>query len=198
MMWSGHARQAPAVLPETTMMAWGEKIRLIVWALALLAFSTTTRALEQQQAYNGVTPEELSKMMLDDTYVVPPNNTYVPFFFTNVGSWSVPRFQITLTSSSSSVSFRWNDVFCAGDRFTVYFLTSSPGSLNVTNSGTSPAGVPSCSIFYTTDPAVANGLNAFTRGTITTNRPGVYNITIIPIVSPFSAGKAYIRVTYNS
>ena len=179
-------------------MAVGGKIRLIVWALMLLAFSVTTRALEQQQAYNGVTPEELSKMMLDDTYVVPPNNTYVPFFFTNVGSWSVPRFQVTLNNSGGRrVFFEWNDVFCPGDRFTVYFLTSTPGSLNVTSSGTNTIIVPTCSTFYTTDPAVAGGLGVFTRGTIITNRPGVYNVTIVPIASPFSAGKAYIRVTYS-
>lgn len=141
----------------------------------------------------NVVPVDLQKSQLDTTYVVLTNDTWAPFFFDNVGSWAFPQFQITITNNTAFTRTQWVDAFCAGDAFTVYFLTNQ--GLNGSYNGRDPVGVASCNN-YTLDPSVAASRAAFSWGSLNTAIRGTYNITIVPRMSPFSAGKGYIKVIY--
>ncbi len=141
----------------------------------------------------GTTPMDLQKAQLDTTYVVLVNNTWTPFFFDNVGSWASPQFQITVTNSTAFTNIAWVDTFCAGDAFTAYFFSNQ--APNISLNGRTPSGVASCTNF-TLNPNVAVSAPAFTWGSLSTVTTGTYNITLVPRISPYSAGRGYIRVTY--
>lgn len=165
----------------------------LIWLLVARAYALCEGGLEMPNW--GTVPVELQKAQLDTTYVVLTNNTWTPFFFDNVGSWAFPQFQITITNRTAFTSFQWVDTFCAGDAFTVYFFSRQ--TFNSSFNGRDPVGVASCAN-YTLDPAVASSRAAFSWGSLNTAAVGVYNITVIPRISPFSAGKGYVKVTYPS
>lgn len=167
-------------------------VELLTWAL-IIAIKVRAFGTDNLGAPNwGAVPAEFQKAQLDSSFVVPPNNTWIPFFFDNVGSWAFPQFQVTITNTTALTRIQWTDAFCAGDAFAAYFFSTS---LNTSFNGRNPSGVASCGT-YVLDPTVAFSQAAFSAGSFNSASPTTYNVTLVARVSPFSAGRGYARVLY--
>lgn len=165
-----------------------------VFALLVLPFTVCAYDLTEDQMMNGLRPGDLEKAALDETRVLLANNTWTPFIFTNAGSYGRPFFKTPVFTGNTSLEIQFADVFCAGDRFTMYLNNSDTGL--TFSQGSLPFGSPSCNT-YTLDPDIARLDPAFCqRDYGFVNPTGEFNITMVATLSPFSAGKAYIRASY--
>lgn len=178
--------------------AWLVMFVLSVAISLIVAFFWPAQAKEgavrsNRNGWDGVTWKKGSQDMM--TPIVLPNDTYIPFYFTNVGSWAFPQFQTTVTGSHT-VTVYWRDLYCAGDQMALY-TTIKLGSrlLNFSFPASPPVGVASCDNF-TLDPNVASSNPAFSTGSFEIGA-SVNNYTLVPVLSPFSAGMGVVKAVYT-
>lgn len=166
----------------------------LVLLLLVFPFTLGTYDLSEAQLTNGLLLGDLEKATLDDTRVVLTNNTWTPFVFTNAGSWGRPLFQAPFIPGNNYLALDFADAFCAGDQFTMYTTNTI---LNFSDPGSVPVGTPSCNN-YTLDPASARLNSQFSSGGRSfTGFAVTINVTMVATVSPFSAGRAYVRALYK-
>lgn len=110
---------------------------------------------------------------------VAVDSGWQPFIFTNRGFRQVFHY-----ISPSTSRFSVTDAFCAGDSFAVYD--------NKELLGVTPAVVASCDK-HTSDPQVAFNSTEWSHGGFVTE-PGERFFAVMLLESPFSAGKAFVRV----
>lgn len=111
-----------------------------------------------------------------------PTNSWRFFRFTTAGSPALTRYEF-LAPKPFQVSI--TDLYCTGDVFTGLNNGILLGQTPI------PEGEPTC-LNITLDPEVALKSTAYSSisGTLPS---GLYNITIVPVISPWNAGSAAVR-----
>ena len=118
------------------------------------------------------------------------NDTWYAFYFTNAYAPTVPPFLLPVRQIPTIL--RVYDMYCAGDWF--YTLLRS-ATQNFTVLGSAPEGIASCANYQTTpEPPTWNP--AFSRSTIAVGLVDNFNVTIVPYLSPYSAGAGAIKAIY--
>lgn len=111
-----------------------------------------------------------------------PDDVWGQFYFTNVGAPALTRYEfVALTPFDLSIT----DIYCTGDIFMVFNSGIPLGQTSI------PEGSPTC-LNTTSDPDIARTNPAYSSacGVLPS---GYYNLTLVAIVSPWTAGSGAIR-----
>lgn len=128
---------------------------------------------------NGAWVEKVVMPPAVDTLV--PDNQWKVFYFTNAGAPALTRYEFSI---GILCFLEVADIYCAGDSFGIFSYSSLLA--------TTPPVNATCSAF-TVDPNVAVANPAFSSHQVIL-APGPQNISIVPVESPFTAGRAAIRL----
>lgn len=181
-------------MAQSTMFAFFVTLSVLV---ALFALVRSVEEVGHPELTNGWDSKAMEKAILGTNAMELPNDTFVYFYFTNVGSWVSPQFQTTVPLFTD-LSLYWWDLYCAGDQLQLYATVDFGGPVvNFSFPARAPIGEASC-VNYTLDPDTATANTAFSVGSFFTGTPSVINYTFVPVLSPFSAGRAVVKAVYTT